>query len=125
MHTAPNIVPGVRLHEALERYFAGMRIDFTQIPLDYTDATPFQQGVWEAARQIPWGTTASYGDLAAALGKGSGSARATGSALAANPIAILVPCHRVLSKTGNLVNYNAGLAWKRELLRLEGILLDE
>lgn len=108
---------------ALERYFSGAPEDFDTIPLDVSEATEFQREVWAAARGIVWGRTSTYGDLAEMLGRTKGSARAVGHALGANPIAILIPCHRFLAANGDLVNFAAGLHWKRELLRLEGALL--
>lgn len=122
LHSAPNIAIGLRLHAALEQYFQGVRIEFEDIPLDYGKATEFQREVWDGAREVHWGSTATYGDLAGRLGKGPGGARAVGRALGSNPLAILVPCHRFLAANGGLVGFAAGLEWKRELLQLEGAL---
>jgi AraC family transcriptional regulator of adaptative response/methylated-DNA-[protein]-cysteine methyltransferase len=87
------------------------------IPLDVT-GTAFQQRVWKALRDIPPGETRSYGNLAAALGNPV-AARAVGSANGANPVAVLIPCHRVVQADGSLGGYAYGLAIKRELLRRE------
>ena len=92
------------------------------IPLDHA-GTPFQQQVWQALRAIPCGETRSYGDLAKAFGK-PGASRAIGGANAANRIAVLIPCHRVIAADGSLGGYAWGLAVKRELLRREGALPD-
>lgn len=108
------------LHAALERFFAGHREDFAGIALDVADETPFRQRVWETSRTIRWGELSSYGDLARRLGRDRGSARAIGQALGANPVPILVPCHRFLAGDGSLGGFTGGLEWKRELLRLEG-----
>ena len=108
------------LAAALERYFAGTPEDFSGIPLDLTGATPFRRAVWMAAREIPWGQTTSYAGLAKLMGRGPGAARAVGQALGANPTPIVVPCHRILAAGGGLGGFGAGLAWKRELLALEG-----
>lgn len=92
------------------------------MPID-PDGTPFQRRVWEALRRIPRGTTTSYGAIAEALGRGRGSARAVATACAANPIAVLIPCHRVVPSGGGLGGYRWGVDRKRELLRREGALL--
>lgn len=88
------------------------------IPVD-PRGTPFQQQVWQALRAIPCGETRSYGDLAAAFGK-PGASRAIGGANAANRIAVLIPCHRVIAADGSLGGYAWGLEIKAELLRREG-----
>ncbi len=123
LHSAANDARVWDLHAALERYFAGVEEGFESIPLDLNGATDFQRAVWLASRETSWGVTQTYGDLAQRLGKNAGAARAVGHALGANPIAVLVPCHRFLGKDGKLQGYAAGLAWKRELLRIEGALL--
>jgi len=91
------------------------------IPLDLA-GTPFQQRVWSALRAIPCGETRSYGDLARAFGK-PGASRAIGGANAANRIAVLIPCHRVIAADGTLGGYAWGLGIKAELLRREGALV--
>ncbi len=88
------------------------------IPLEVS-GTPFQRKVWEALRAIPCGETRSYGDLATAFGK-PGASRAIGGANAANRIAVLIPCHRVIAADGSLGGYAWGLEVKAELLRREG-----
>ena len=123
LHSCQNISLGVRLHEQLERYFAGIRVDFADIPLDVDGVSEFQREVWEASRETPHGVTNTYGELAKRLGRDAGASRAVGRALGANPIAIVVPCHRFIARNGNLINYAAGLEWKRALLRLEGALI--
>ncbi|MCP4643689.1 MAG: methylated-DNA--[protein]-cysteine S-methyltransferase [bacterium] len=107
---------------ALDRYFAGEPERFDDVPLDFAGATPFRQAVWEGARQIEWGRTVSYGDLAHLIGKPK-AARAVGQALGANPVPLVVPCHRFIGADGSLVGFGAGLNWKRVLLRLEGATL--
>ena len=87
------------------------------IPLDVA-GTVFQQRVWEQLKKIPAGETRSYGEIAAALGQ-PGASRAVGSANGANPVAVLVPCHRVIQAGGGLGGYAWGEAIKRELLRRE------
>jgi O-6-methylguanine DNA methyltransferase len=87
-------------------------------PLDLASGTDFQRKVWEALRQIPAGQTKSYGQLAADLGAPK-VARAVGSACGANPIPVLIPCHRVLATGGGLGGFSGGLDWKRKLLARE------
>lgn len=83
-----------------------------------TRGTPFQQEVWRALRAIPPGTTTTYGDLAAQLGRPR-SARAVGAACGVNPIAIIIPCHRVVGRDGDLTGYRWGVERKRALLQRE------
>ena len=87
-------------------------------PLDLSKGTPFQQKVWRALLEIPAGETRSYGEIAAAVGE-PGAARAVGAACGANPIPVLVPCHRVLAAHKKLGGFSAGLKWKRLLLERE------
>jgi methylated-DNA-[protein]-cysteine S-methyltransferase len=107
----------VRTREQLEEYFAGRRRDF-DLPLLAT-GTPFQQQVWASLRTIPYGLTASYGQIAQRLGLPAGASRAVGAANGANPIAVVVPCHRVIGSNGSLTGYAGGLQRKRLLLQLE------
>ncbi|MGH2600543.1 MAG: methylated-DNA--[protein]-cysteine S-methyltransferase [Dehalococcoidia bacterium] len=100
----------------LERYFAGRLIRFT-VPLTLR-GSDFERRVWEALRQIPYGETRSYGDIAKAVGDPS-AARAVGIANNHNPVALIVPCHRVIGADGKLVGYGGGLPRKRHLLSLE------
>jgi len=102
--------------EQLEEYFAGRRTEFS-VPVAMA-GTPFQQWVWEELRRVGFGTTVSYGELAARMGR-SGAARAVGHANARNPVAVIVPCHRVVGASGALTGYRGGLAVKRLLLDLE------
>jgi methylated-DNA-[protein]-cysteine S-methyltransferase len=101
----------------LGEYFAGDRraFDLTLEP----HGTRFQQRVWAALRQIPYGATASYGDLARRLGLGPGASRAVGLANGANPLSVVIPCHRVIGADGSLTGYGGGLERKRFLLDLE------
>ena len=88
-------------------------------PLDWSAGTPFQQSVWQSLLQIPPGQSLSYGELAAQLGRPR-AMRAVGAAVGRNPLAIIVPCHRVLGAGGQLTGYAGGLWRKRALLQLEG-----
>jgi methylated-DNA-[protein]-cysteine S-methyltransferase len=102
----------------LGEYFAGTRKTFS-IPLR-ARGTVFQQGVWDALAEIPWGETRSYGDIARRIGNPKG-VRAVGLANGRNPLPIVVPCHRVIGSDGSLTGYGGGLPIKVKLLALEGI----
>lgn len=108
-----------RLKEQLEAYAAGRRKAF-DVPFRL-HGSPFEQRVWEALQRIPFGETRWYGQLAVDLGDRNLS-RAVGRANGANPVSILVPCHRVIGANGMLTGYAGGLARKEQLLRLEGAL---
>lgn len=103
---------------ALERYLAGDLDAIDSVPVR-TGGTPFQQQVWAALRTIPAGATWSYGELARRLGRPSG-ARAVGLANGANPVSVVVPCHRVIGAGGALTGYGGGLPRKHWLLAHEG-----
>lgn len=102
--------------DELREYFAGLRRGFS-LPLAPA-GTPFQQQVWAALREIPYGETRTYGQIAARIGRPK-ACRAVGMANNRNPIAVVVPCHRVVGSSGALVGYAAGLNVKEILLRLE------
>lgn len=102
----------------LREYFAGERKVFA-LPLAPA-GTEFQKKVWAALRDIPWGETRSYGDIARAIGKPT-ACRAVGMANGRNPLPIFIPCHRVIGTNGSITGYSGGLEKKRFLLRLEGI----
>lgn len=104
------------LRNWLEGYFSGVR-PAIEVPLA-PHGTLFQREVWGALRQIPYGETASYGEIAARIGRPS-AVRAVGAANGRNPIAILIPCHRVIGVDGTLTGYAGGLDRKRALLALE------
>lgn len=100
----------------LSEYFAGERRSF-DVPL-MPEGTEFQKKVWRALAEIPYGETRSYADIAAAVGSPKGS-RAVGMANHVNPLPVIVPCHRVVGKSGKLVGYAGGLDMKTMLLELE------
>ncbi len=102
--------------EQLDEYFAGERTEF-DLPLRL-DGTEFQQAVWAALLEIPYGETWSYGELAEHIGRPA-AFRAVGLANGRNPIGIIVPCHRVIGASGSLVGYGGGLDRKQQLLGLE------
>ncbi|MFZ6649595.1 methylated-DNA--[protein]-cysteine S-methyltransferase [Undibacterium sp. TJN25] len=103
--------------QQLQEYFAGSRRRF-ELPLDISSGTPFQQQVWQALLDIPFGATASYGELARRIGKPA-AVRAVGAANGRNPVSIIVPCHRVIAGSGALTGYAGGLVNKQALLELE------
>jgi methylated-DNA-[protein]-cysteine S-methyltransferase len=103
----------------LQAYFAGQLREF-QLPLDM-QGTDFQKRVWGQVGAIPYGETRSYGQIATAIGSPR-AVRAVGAANGANPVPIVVPCHRVIGANGKLVGYGGGLAMKKRLLELEGAL---
>jgi O-6-methylguanine DNA methyltransferase len=114
--SAENLLPYV---QELQEYFAGQRREFT-FPLDVR-GTDFQVACWRALLKIPYGETRTYADIARAVGSPQGF-RAVGMANNRNPIAIVVPCHRVIASDGTLCGYGGGLDLKRKLLELEGAL---
>jgi len=119
-------LPGSTLVEDVEmmKPYADELIDYLEgrlqtftMPLDL-HGTPFQQAVWEALIDIPYGKTVSYSDIAESIGKPE-AVRAVGAAIGANPILITVPCHRVIGKNGKLTGFRGGLDMKEQLLALE------
>jgi O-6-methylguanine DNA methyltransferase len=90
-------------------------------PLDISAGTDFQKRVWSALRRIPAGQTKSYSEIAAEIGS-ERAVRAVGRACGANPIPVLIPCHRVVASGGKLGGFSGGLDWKKRLLSIEGVL---
>ena len=109
----------VEARRQLADYFAGTLRVF-DLPLRPA-GTEFQRRVWEVLATVPWGTTTTYGVLAARLGMPPGASRAVGAANGANPVPIVVPCHRVIGTDGTLTGYAGGLERKAQLLRHEGV----
>jgi len=114
-----------KLADLFRRYFSGDAVEFTGVPTP--EGPPFFGRCWEAARRIPHGETRTYGQLAVMAGSTSGAARAAGQAMRANPLGIIIPCHRVLAAAGRLGGFgghtdpdSAALTLKRWLLTLEG-----
>ncbi|OHC77844.1 MAG: cysteine methyltransferase [Rhodoferax sp. RIFCSPLOWO2_12_FULL_60_11] len=107
-----------RAQTQLSAYFAGQRQAF-ELALDLSAGTDFQQSVWRALLQIPFGATLSYSALSASIGKPA-AVRAVAGAVARNPLSIIVPCHRVLGANASLTGYAGGLPRKTALLQLEG-----
>ncbi|WP_433972464.1 methylated-DNA--[protein]-cysteine S-methyltransferase [Tunturiibacter lichenicola] len=106
-----------RLTEAINRYFAGDLAALDTLPVA-TSGTPFQRSVWRALRDIPFGTTITYAALAQKIGRPA-AVRAVGLANGANPIGVIVPCHRVIGTNGSLTGYGGGIDRKRWLLKHE------
>ncbi len=109
------------VRDALDGYFAGAFAALAGLAVD-AGGSPFQRRVWQALRSIPPGCTTSYGALAASLGQ-PGASRAVGLANGANPVAIVVPCHRVIGANSSLTGFGGGLPRKRWLLQHEGVQL--
>jgi methylated-DNA-[protein]-cysteine S-methyltransferase len=103
----------------MRAYLAGEITAFDSIPVEI-GGTPFQRAVWEALRRIPAGSTISYAQLAAKVGRPK-AVRAAGSANGKNPVGIVIPCHRVIAADGTIGGYGGGLAMKHWLLRHEGV----
>lgn len=107
------------VRKQLEEYFSGQRREF-ELEVD-PEGTEFQREVWSELRNIPYGTTITYGEQARRIDRTSAS-RAVGAANGQNPIAIVIPCHRVIGADGSLTGYAGGIERKRKLLELEGVL---
>ncbi|WP_308634229.1 methylated-DNA--[protein]-cysteine S-methyltransferase [Paenibacillus silvisoli] len=100
--------------------YLGGKLTGFELPLSMK-GTEFQQSVWEALKAIPHGQTCSYSDIARQIGRPS-AVRAVGTAIGANPVLIVVPCHRVVGKDGSLTGFRGGMKAKEQLLKLEGVL---
>ncbi|MFI1741295.1 methylated-DNA--[protein]-cysteine S-methyltransferase [Streptomyces sioyaensis] len=108
--------------QQLRAYFDGK---LTRFSIEFlTRGTDFQQRVWKALEAVPYGTTTTYGRIAADIGAARGAVRAVGTAIGANPLLIVRPCHRVIAADGSLSGYAAGPARKRKLLGVEGVAPD-
>ena len=105
----------------LQAYFDGRPADAPPFSIDLAGHTEFQTDVLERVRAIPRGETLSYGQVAAEVGR-PGAARAVGATMAANPVCVIIPCHRVVAADGGLGGYGGGLSMKRRMLEMEGAL---
>lgn len=112
------------IQHAVDAWFDGNPEPMAALPADPA-GTHFQQTVWRMLRQVPWGKTMTYRELAERLDRSQEAARAVGAAVARNPIALAIPCHRVLGSDGALTGFAWGIERKRALLRLEGYRLAE
>jgi methylated-DNA-[protein]-cysteine S-methyltransferase len=132
LRRAPGAKPGMpapavaQAIAAVTRYFGGEAIDFSDVTLDLGEQEAFFKQIYDAARQVRWGHTTTYGALAKALGAGPEAARDVGQAMAKNPVPLLIPCHRVLAAGGKIGGFSApgGAATKRRMLALEGVRLE-
>lgn len=113
----------VQVSQALENYFSGKIETFCKIPLT-PQGTAFQLSVWQALRELEYGQWRSYADLAMKVNRPK-AVRAVGGVVGRNPISIIIPCHRILSKDAALTGFGGGLSAKRYLLQLEGISYKE
>jgi len=106
-----------------KRYFAGERVDFAQVPIDLGQQAPFFEHVYAAVRALGWGETATYGAIARMLDAGPEFARDVGQAMAANPVPLIVPCHRVTAANGKIGGFSApgGSSSKALMLGIEGV----
>jgi methylated-DNA-[protein]-cysteine S-methyltransferase len=111
---------------AAKRYFSGEETDFSDVTLDLGEQDEFFRRIYDAARQVGWGRTTTYGTLARELGAGPEAARDVGQAMAKNPVALIIPCHRVLAAGNRLGGFSApgGADAKARMLVLEGIDLE-
>ena len=119
----PEVVAAVA---AVQRYFAGEETDFSGFKLDLGEQNAFFKQIYAAARRVGWGHTTTYGTLAKELGAGPEAARDVGEAMAKNPVALIIPCHRVLAAGGKIGGFSApgGSAAKIRMLALEGVSLE-
>jgi methylated-DNA-[protein]-cysteine S-methyltransferase len=119
----PEVVEAVA---AVKRYFEGEETDFSGFTLDLGEQDSFFEQIYAAARRIGWGRTTTYGIIAKELGAGPEAARDVGQAMARNPVALIIPCHRVLAAGGKVGGFSApgGSAAKIRMLALEGIHLE-
>jgi methylated-DNA-[protein]-cysteine S-methyltransferase len=122
---AREATPGVEVAQvikSMQKYLAGDRVDFSAVSLDFSGVPDFHRKVYRAARAVKWGQTATYGQLAAKSGSPD-AARAVGQAMSRNPLAILIPCHRILAAGKKMGGFSAfgGTSVKEKLLALEGI----
>ena len=133
LRRAPGAKPGEPTPEVIEavaavkRYFEGEAVDFSGFALDLGDQDAFFKQIYAAARRIGWGRTTTYGALAKELGAGPEAARDVGQAMAQNPVALIIPCHRVLAAGGKVGGFSApgGSAAKIRMLELEGVRIEQ
>jgi methylated-DNA-[protein]-cysteine S-methyltransferase len=111
---------------AVRRYFEGEETDFSSFQLDLGEQDPFFERIYTAARRVGWGHTTTYGALAKELGAGPEAARDVGQAMAKNPVALIIPCHRVLAAGGKIGGFSApgGSSAKIRMLQLEGVHIE-
>lgn len=123
---AQRVAPPPKVQAVIDdtlRYFAGERVDFARVPVDLGRQAPFFERVYAAVRQLGWGETATYGAIARALDAGPEFARDVGQAMAANPVPLIIPCHRVTAANGQIGGFSApgGASSKALMLGIEGV----
>lgn len=113
----------IRTIEAVQLYFKGKVTDFSAVTVDLEEHTSFFKDIYIAARRVGWGQTTTYGAIARQLGAGPEAAREVGQAMAKNPVALVIPCHRVLAAGGKIGGFSApgGATSKLRMLELEGV----
>lgn len=113
--------------DAATRYFEGVFVDFSEVPVDLSGQSEFFTQIYRALRLVKYGETTTYGALARNLGAGPGMARDVGAAMATNPVPLIIPCHRVLAAGGKVGGFSApgGATSKIRMLRLEGVEVSE
>ncbi len=104
--------------DRLQAFYRGIPVTFDDVPVDLEGRPPFSRAVWKVVRQVPWGATVTYGEVARRLGKPR-AARAVGRAMATNPVPPIVPCHRVIGHNGHLTGFGGRLGLKAHLLAQE------
>jgi methylated-DNA-[protein]-cysteine S-methyltransferase len=111
--------------EMLRKYFSGQKVSF-DLPLDLEDCTEFRRTVYKAVSRIPYGSVRTYAEVAAEI-KSPKASRGIGSAMAGNPVPIIIPCHRVIGSDGKMTGYSApgGTDMKAKLLRMEGVRFEK
>jgi len=112
----------VELIAAIKAYAAGKKVDFSTVPVDLSGIDDFRLAIYDAARKLAFGETTTYGELASRAGH-AGLARETGAALGANPVPLVIPCHRILAAGGRIGGFSAtgGSATKEKMLAMEGV----
>ena len=108
----------------IQSYCHGKRVNFGHLKIDWAGYSPFGERVLSRLRRVPWGRTASYGDLAQAAGA-PGASRAVGQVLRSNRLPVVLPCHRIIRKSGTLGGFSRGAIWKKRLLKLESACVDK
>ncbi|MBI2166622.1 MAG: methylated-DNA--[protein]-cysteine S-methyltransferase [Candidatus Omnitrophica bacterium] len=108
----------------IQSYLHGKRVDFRHLKIDWAGYSPFGERVLSRLRRVPWGRTASYGDLAQTAGA-PGASRAVGQVLRSNRLPVVLPCHRIIRKSGALGGFSRGGLWKKRLLKLESACVDK
>jgi methylated-DNA-[protein]-cysteine S-methyltransferase len=133
LHRLPDAAPATpppRMRaavDAVKRYFEGEPVDFSDVPLDLDGCSELHQCIYAAVRRVGWGGATTYGSVARELGRGPQAARIVGQAMAANPVPLIIPCHRVLAAGGKLGGFSApgGPVSKLAMLALEGVHIEQ